>query len=448
MNQPQGHFSTSNSCPTVTHKVKHKERPTNPVMTTGTNKVPALLQQMQSLEQQEVLPQLSLLERVSSPPQSCNPSKTLLSHLGEEISARPRPYQNLSQPYQSVTTQQTIPAKNQRSSNILLPSIHSSDHILNWIDIGESSTLDSIPIKTPPITKRLNGSSLTSLPLPKEEIQLKKRKRTRSVVMEEDYQTRNVDYTRVTCRGSRKNQLQDSPLIPAVKQLVRSLAPLAQILPTLSGPSNLHSLPQQDSLHQNGITSSRGSLSTSTTSSHPSTMSHLLRRTLDAWDLLKSALDTPNPQDESGPMATGSQHIMRSSKQPRLFSPTGNKNSEITANTSTVNSHRKLSRPTGESSSMMPQSEMKLGRDNKCYSPIGINSLSYTQPLSCLMESSPKNRRLPPPMGTNPNSISVDDSTPQMGALMDPTVATNTTVANVSGKAIAKSLATARAEGI
>jgi len=64
------------------------------------------------------------------------------------------------------------------------------------------------------------------------------------------------------------------------------------------------------------------------------------------------------------------------------------------------------------------------------------------------MESSPKNRRLPPPMGTNPNSISVDDSTPQMGALMDPTVATNTTVANVSGKAIAKSLVTARAERI
>jgi len=57
------------------------------------------------------------------------------------------------------------------SIQIKTPSIHLCDHILNWIDMDGSSMLGSIWIKTPSIAKKLNRSSLMSLPPPKEEIE-------------------------------------------------------------------------------------------------------------------------------------------------------------------------------------------------------------------------------------------------------------------------------------
>ena len=97
---------------------------------------------------------------------------------------------------------------------------------------------------------------------------------------------------------------------------------------------------------------------------------------------------------------------------------------------------------------MMPPSEMKLVEDNKCYSPIEISSPSFTQPSLCQMELSPRNRKLPSLMETDLKSTSVGDSTLQTGALMDPTVDTNISVPNISDKAIAKSLVTAKVERI
>ena len=313
---------------------------------------------------------------------------------------------------------------------------------------------DFTQIKSPPIMMKSNKSSLILLHPLNETSLKKKRKQIESQIdltMEEDYQIRNNDYMKMTCLGSKKNQLQDNQLIPVVKKHVKSSGNLDQILPMSNDPSNLHSHPQQDSLDQNGTILYEELLLTLTTSTHPSTTFHLLRRTLDMWDQLKSVWDTLNLQGESKPMEIGSQHTMRSSKLPRLSSHTENKNSTTMVNTSTESFHQKWSRPIEGSSSMMPPSEMKWAGDNKFYLPKETSSLSFILQSSCLMESNPipvENNNPPFPMEANLKIASVKDSTPQMDVPMVLNVDTNTSVATARDLAITKSIVTAKTERI
>jgi hypothetical protein len=190
--------------------------------------------------------------------------------------------------------------------------------------------------------------------------------------------------------------------------------------------------------------------STSTMSSRLSTTSHLLRRTLDAWDQLKLAWDTPNPPEESEPTEIGSRLTTRSSKRPRLSSHTESKNSATTENTLTVSSHRKWIRPTEGLSSTTPLSETKSGEDNRCYLPTEINSHSFTQPSSCPMVLNPISGNGKPPfsMEANLSPTSVDDIIPRMDAQKAPIAVTNTSAGIASDLATAKSIATAKAERV
>ncbi|KAF8153123.1 hypothetical protein B0H34DRAFT_819578 [Crassisporium funariophilum] len=101
-----------------------------------------------------------------------------------------------------------------------------------------------------------------------------------------------------------------SQQIQVVKPPKSPSGPLDLILHMSNTPSNLHNPPLQVFQDLNGITSSGEQQLTLTMSSHPCTTCHLLKRTLDVWDQLKSVWDIPNLLEESAQTRIGHPSII------------------------------------------------------------------------------------------------------------------------------------------
>ena len=317
MNPSPDPHDTSNLRPPANHKVRHKEHQIYQPITT-TMEIPTLLQRMQTPLQEEIIPPMSLLTRISSPLSLSNPLKILLNPSEKEKSTSPKPLQNLSPPCHLETILSMILLKNQHSPNISHRSTLSPDlnHILPNMDTLLMQDLDQNGNKLL-IMMKSSRSSLISHPHQKEEIQSKRRRvieRQKNLTGKQEYQIKNDIYMKKICPGLNESQLQGNQQILAVKKPAKSSKLLDWISPMSNAQSNLHNYHLQDSDPQNGITSYKELLSASTMSTHLSTTSHLLKRMLDVWDQLKLAWDLLNLQDECEPRVTGSQLITRLSK--------------------------------------------------------------------------------------------------------------------------------------
>jgi hypothetical protein len=183
------------------------------------------------------------------------------------------------------------------------------------------------------------------------------------------------------------------PLMPdrletkIVKNPADSLYSSLVITRSSNNGSKIHERHHSVSPAVNGTISSRDKLSTSMQCSHHCTIFPLLKRTLDAWEQLKSPLAKQSLPKGSKRVANGPAPGMPQSKQPNSLSLTGKTNSENTGSTSKVISLPKSPLLTTESSFMTLQSEMRSGVGRTPYSLTHIDSPSSTPPSLCLMES-------------------------------------------------------------
>ena len=131
--------------------------------------------------------------------------------------------------------------------------------------------------------------------------------------------TESVESSNPKCRGSLEEMKRDVQGMKNARNLTDSLPYSLEI----SKPSSYGSkTPEQhhlDSQLWSGTTLSKDRLSTLTPCSHCCTIYPLLKRTLDAWDLLRSPLDDWNLQRGSKQVVNGPAPGMRPSK--RLNSP-------------------------------------------------------------------------------------------------------------------------------
>jgi len=101
------------------------------------------------------------------------------------------------------------------------------------------------------------------------------------------------------------------------------------LVKTSAGLNPSYGLPttyQKGSPLPNGTESSEGNLSISTNSFHPCTISSLMRRERDTWEMLKSFLPLQNQNARSKRGESGQQYSVDSSKESPSFSPTGEMN--------------------------------------------------------------------------------------------------------------------------
>ena len=229
-------------------------------------------------------------------------------------------------------------------------------------------------------------------------------------ITSEDCPVRRSTSTRKICPGTTKKSWHDSQAIPAQK----NHAKFSYSLETTSKQSRdgLQSpkLHLEDFPCQNGRVSLKERQSTSMSSSAHSTILLQSRRTLDAWDRLRLAL---NPQNLSGtfiPVESGCQPGAQSSKPHHLSSLIDQLNLKSTVTTLTESSPLRMSKPIAKSSYMMLQSDPKLEVDKMCYSQTGISFNTYTQPSLCLMELNPNSVVVTCHSGDTPNLMSADSS--------------------------------------
>ena len=200
----------------------------------------------------------------------------------------------------------------------------------------------------------------------------------------EYHQTKSGEFSNLTCPGSRKRKKKDALGTESVRNHIGfSPYSLETTKPSSSGSKTPERHPS-DFLAQSGTTSCEDNLSTSMPCSHHCTMYPLLKRTLDAWDLLRSPLEDPNLQRRSKRAANGQAPGMPLSKRLNSLSPIENRNSESTAST-LRDTFQPKSRPLTEKSSyMMQPSETKSAGGRMPCSLTHTVSPDSTLPLSCL----------------------------------------------------------------
>ena len=110
-----------------------------------------------------------------------------------------------------------------------------------------------------------------------------------------DDQTRSRESTSLKCHGLVKNKRSGSPIRTLVATKPETLLTSSNEIQSLSRDgSDVHLAPQQDSLPQNGMCSSKEKPSTSIPSSVLSITSAALTKALDVLDLLRSSLGDQN----------------------------------------------------------------------------------------------------------------------------------------------------------
>ena len=220
--------------------------------------------------------------------------------------------------------------------------------------------------------------------------------------------------TRKICHGITKKSWPDSQGIQALKNHNGSFCSLE----TIFQPSNnrLWSPRQllEVSLCPNENQLPKRNPSISTLSSAHSTILLQLKKMLDAWDWLKSALDPLSWLDKFTPVENGHQSGTQSLKQLHLSSLINHLSSKNMGITSTKSSPQKSLKLIKRLSSMTPLSGPKLEVDKTCYSLTGISSNTCTWQLSCLMELSQDTEAASLPLEDELNPISAIVSTPQM----------------------------------
>jgi hypothetical protein len=264
----------------------------------------------------------------------------------------------------------------------------------------------------------------------------------------EHNQTRSAKSSNLRCHGSLENKKQG---VPAAKN-ARNHAELSHYsLETTKLSSNGFKPREQRPLvsqPQSGTTLSEDKLLTSTLCSPHCTMYPLLKRTLDAWDQLKSPLVDLNQQERSKRAASGPAHGMPPSKRLNSLSLTVNRSLGNTLNTSRAiflpQSYPHIER----SSYTMQQSEMKSVEDKMLYSLTHTGLLGSTQPSSCQMELNQNTPNLyqSVPLANQAQKLnSATDSTLRTDARTQLTAVGSDTHANdASGQVTDKTLATLR----
>ena len=137
---------------------------------------------------------------------------------------------------------------------------------------------------------------------------------------------------------------------------------------------------QRESLPLNGIESSEANQLISTKSSLPCTLSRLMKRERDAWEVLRSYLPRQNPNDRSRQGEIGPQRTGECPRRSRSFSPTVGRNYQSTPNISRDSSPRSTRTPIPRSSCMTSQSTIELEEGRISYSPITNASAASVRP--------------------------------------------------------------------
>lgn len=192
-----------------------------------------------------------------------------------------------------------------------------------------------------------------------------------------------------------------------------------------------------------GSTSLTGDPSTSTSSSATSIERNLLQRTLDAWDSMRSSLESLNHAARSNQLLTGGLPGMLPPKQSNSLSRTGRKNYASTGNISKIFSNQSQTRHTPESSATTSPSETRSAVATSSYSLTGPTFPTSTKPLLRPMVES--QRALGNASGTNPllhhhpsQQFVTDSTLPVDVRTKQPNANTGTSARNASPQATPK----------
>ena len=200
---------------------------------------------------------------------------------------------------------------------------------------------------------------------------------------------RNKESLSRTCHGTPEKKKQDETATKIAKNHAEFSNYSLETTKSSNNGSKLPELPLWNSHQVNGTISSVGKPSTLMQCSHHCTTFPLLRRTLDAWDILKSPLADQNLQKGSKRVANGPVLGTPPSKRLNLLSLTESKSLENTESTlkgiSLQRSHPRIDR----SSYMIVQSATKSGEARTLYSQTPIASPGSIQLSSCPMELNP-----------------------------------------------------------
>ena len=261
--------------------------------------------------------------------------------------------------------------------------------------------------------------------------------------------TKSVEFSNQRCLGLTMKKKLDELVTRIVKNPAESLDSSLATTRSSDNGSRTREQHHLDFPPLSGTTSSRDKPSTLMQYSHHCTIFPLLKRTLDAWEQLRSPLDAQRLPRGSKRVVNGQAPGMPPSKRPNSLSLAKKKNSGNMENTSKVTSQLKSPPLTAESSSTISQSVMRSEVDKTRSSPIHIDSLVSTLPSSCLMESNLNTHKAiqsdPPVKQTKMKYATV--STLSMGAETQPMIAaSNMHAKSANGLATEKSIAIAKKE--